>query len=189
VSRRSALLLSILVAALSTGCSASPDAVRMPSCEPGRDVIALIAQSVPSATQLPCVAQIPAGWSYDGQEIQSGLARFWLDSDIGGVQAVQVDLQPGCDVSGAIRVPSTAVDEVGLERFDKPEQVRPLRLVRYYRFQGGCIIYRYSFAPGTPSSLQFQADEAVSFLPREAVVASVRHFGFNLCGAGVRCAG
>lgn len=171
----------------------------MPECGPQSDgrpgatspasVTILIAQAVPSATQLPCVARLPAGWHYDGHSIQSGSARLWLDSTLAGIKAVQVDLKPACDVSGAVRVPTSAQDEIGLQRFDAPEDLRPLRAVRFYRFPGGCIVYRYRFAPGAPSTLQFQADEALSFLSRDSVVRAVESVGFDLCGVGVRCQG
>jgi hypothetical protein len=189
VSRRRTLLAAALGALVLAGCSASSNAPQMPSCNPERDSIWLMAQSVPSATQLPCVAELPAGWRFSQQQVRSGLTTFWLESDIAGMQAVTVELTHGCDVAGAVRVPSTSADELGLERFDKPEALSPLRLVRYYRFSGGCITYRYSFAAGAPSALQFQADEALSFMPRADVVHAVREFGFNLCGAGVPCDG
>jgi hypothetical protein len=161
-----------------------------PECDAPGDAMVLIAQSVPSATQLPCVAELAAGWRFEEQQVASGITTFWLGSDIAGTHAVQVDLQPGCDIAGAVSVPSTAEDEIGLDRFDRPEQLRPLRLVRFYRFEGGCIVYRYAFSAAAPSALQFEADEALSFLPRAAVVQSVaKDYGLNLCGAGVPCAG
>jgi hypothetical protein len=161
----------------------------MPTCEAKVDVIVLVAQSVPSATQLPCIAQLPAGWTFSGQEIRSGSTRFWLSNDIGGQRVVQVALEPSCDVAGAVPVPSTATDEQGLSRFDKPQAVRPLRLTRYYRFPGGCIVYHYDFGGDAPASLQFEADEALSFLPRADVGRAVRGYGFRLCGAGAACPG
>jgi hypothetical protein len=189
VSRWRSLLGAALLLVPLAGCTVSTSAPGMPSCVPDRDSITLIAQSVPSATKLPCIAELPAGWRFANQEISSGRTRFWLESDIAGIRAVEVSLERACDVGGAVPVPSTAADELGLNRFDKPEQVRPLRLVRYYRFRGGCITYRYTFAPGTPSSLQFQADEALSFIERGDVVRAVRDFGFELCGANVPCDG
>lgn len=161
-----------------------------PECDARGDAMVLVAQSVPSATELPCVAELPAGWRFEEQQIASAVTTFWLGSDIAGTHAVQVDLKRGCDVAGAVSVPSTADDEIGLERYDRPEQLRPLRLVRFYRFEGGCIVYRYAFAGSAPSSLQFEADEALSFLPRAAVVEAVMdYYGLKLCGAGVSCAG
>ena len=187
--RRCTLLAAAVLLASLAGCTISTNAPGVPACEPDRDAITLIAQSVPSATKLPCVAELPPGWRFADQQISSGRTTFWLESDIAGIRAAEVALERTCDVAGAVRVPSTAADELGLVRFDKPEQVRPLRLVRYYRFRGGCITYHYTFAPGTPSSLQFQADEALSFIARSDVVRAVRDFGFDLCGANVPCDG
>ena len=41
----------------------------------------LMAQSVPEATSLPCLAALPAGWTLDGVEVKRGRTRFWLNSD------------------------------------------------------------------------------------------------------------
>jgi hypothetical protein len=186
--RRSGIAL-VGVALLAAGACGSADAPQAPSCDPRRDVLILIAQSVPGATHLPCIDELPAGWTFEGQQIQRGATTFWLTSTIAGARAVRVDLEPRCNVAGAVPVPSTATDELALERFDKPLSVRPLDLVRYYRFPGGCIVYRYAFAAGAPASLQFEADEALSFIPRMEVVDAVRDFGFELCGPGAGCTG
>ena len=185
MTRRSLALAAVLLSLTLTGCG--PEEPGAPLCDPQLEIMALFAQSVPSATELPCVTQMPAGWSFADQTVQSGRATFWLDSAIAGYRAIQVSLQRRCDASGAVLVPSTAEDELGLRRFERPEQLSPLRLVRFYRFPGGCVIYRFTFSSGAPSDLTFQADEAVSFLPRERVVGAVADQGFELCGAGVAC--
>ena len=53
-----------------------------------------------------------------------GRARFWLDSDLGGKDAVEATLLPpgDCRVGGATEVPS---DEAGFRRYERVEQLPP----------------------------------------------------------------
>ena len=161
--------------------------VSAPDCGTGHAAI-LVAQSVPRATMIPCLASLPAGWQFGGAQVHTNRARFWLDSDRGGRHAVEVRLTPSCSASPRDRVPS---DEPGTQRFEQPSQLQP-RLVdrRVYLFPGGCVTYDFTFSPGAPSSLIFAVDSAVSFEPRATLVSSVRRAqGLELCGAGGRCPG
>jgi tRNA A-37 threonylcarbamoyl transferase component Bud32 len=154
------------------------------------DVMVLAAQSVPSATSVPCVATLPAGWTIDGLDVKRGRARFWLGSDVGGDRAVEATLLPreSCGVSAATEVPS---DEVGMRRYEQPEQLPPtMRSTRYYVFPGGCITYRMAFDSAATSALLFDVDSALGFQPRTELVDYVRdRNGLRLCGAGVDCTG
>ena len=96
VSRRLAILAALLPAL--AACGTPSQAV--PTCPPAGtgDVLLLMAQSVPSATQVPCIEEFPAGWSFGGQEIESGSSEFWLFSDRAGDRAVTVTLTASCDV-------------------------------------------------------------------------------------------
>ena len=52
-------------------------------------------------------------------------------------------------------------------------------------FDGGCIVYRYRFAPESEPALVIEADSAVSTMPRADVVAEVREtLDLTVCGAG-----
>jgi len=154
------------------------------------NVMILIAQSVPSATAVPCIAALPAGWELGGAHVRQDRARFWLDSDVGGNDAVEATLLPpqDCDVTGATAVPS---DEVGMRRFEQPDRLPPgLRSSRYYLFEGGCVIYRFSFAGEATPSLMFDADNALAFQSRASLEEEVEERnGLRLCGAGVDCPG
>jgi membrane-associated phospholipid phosphatase/tRNA A-37 threonylcarbamoyl transferase component Bud32 len=160
-----------------------------PDCGTGR-LMVLMAQAVPSATQVPCVASLPAGWELGGAHVERDDATFWLDSDLGGEKAVTVSLVPpgDCDVSGATPVPS---DEVGTERYERPEQLRPgLRSTRYYVFPGGCATYEIALDAGADPTLVFSAEQALAFEPRTTLVEHVRDTaGLELCGAGTECTG
>jgi hypothetical protein len=185
--RRAAWALGLVALAACT-----PPGVAVPTCstETSGDPLILLAQSVPSATYVPCIKEFPAGWSFGGMDIQSGEAEFWLFSDRAGERAVTVLLTEECDVGRAVRVPTDA-DEAGLARYEEPRALPPLFSGdRFYVFPGGCITYRFAFAPGASFSLAVEATEALSFLSRAVGAEELREEqGLELCGAGVDCPG
>jgi tRNA A-37 threonylcarbamoyl transferase component Bud32 len=160
-----------------------------PDCGTGRMMV-LMAQSVPSATEVPCVASLPAGWQLGGTHVERDEASFWLHSDIGGDHAVTATLRPRdeCDVTDATPVAS---DEVGTDRYERPVQLRPdLRSTRYYLFPGGCVTYEFAFDEGADPTLVFSAEQALAFQPRTELVEQVHEStGLALCGAGTECVG
>lgn len=187
--RRTSLAATLLLSLV--GCAAG-DTGQTPLCTNIDDgVFVLLAQSVPSATQLPCVSEFPAGWSFGGSAISSGLGRFWLDSDRGGIHAVEVSLRSSCDTTDAIEE-RPAPDEAATRVFVRPDSLNPsFTGVRFLRFAGGCIDYTFRFASGASSTLAIEAVDALSLLPRATVVSEVQDVsGLTLCGAGAPpCAG
>jgi hypothetical protein len=152
------------------------------------NVMILMAQSVPSATSLPCIAALPTGWSLGDVHIARNRSTFTLDSDRGGGDAVRASLLPRdeCEIRGATRVPS---DEVRARRYERIRRLPPrLDTTRTYLFEGGCITYQFSFdrlEGAVSSTLVFEADAALAFQPRAGVVHEVRvRNGQRLCGAG-----
>jgi tRNA A-37 threonylcarbamoyl transferase component Bud32 len=191
VALAAAVLAAIVVAVVEGGGAFYPKAqnlgVNAPRCGTGHSMI-LSAQAVPSAALLPCIAALPSGWSIGGADIASGHARFWLDSDRVGPGAITVTLTASCDTSGAQQIPS---DQPGMRRFERPLSLAPrFSDLRFYTFPGGCVTYRFSFAPGASPVLAGAADSALSFEPRSALVEFVRRTeGLALCGRGAGCPG
>jgi membrane-associated phospholipid phosphatase len=161
--------------------------VHAPACGTGHSMI-LSAQAVPSAALLPCIAALPSGWTIGGADIASGKSSLWLDSDRAGPRAVTVTLTATCDTTGAHQIPS---DQPGTRRFERPLSLAPqFSGLRFYTFPGGCVTYRFSFAPGASPVLAVTADGALSFVPRPVLVDWVRHTeGQTLCGRGAACPG
>jgi tRNA A-37 threonylcarbamoyl transferase component Bud32 len=153
------------------------------------DVMILMAQAVPSATAVPCVAAVPAGWGVEDVQIKRDRGRFELRAS---GNEVQVTLRPpeDCSVDGATEIAS---DEAGMRRFEAPEQLPPaLRMTRTYLFPGGCVTYRFEFGPDGDASLIHDVDAALAFQPRVDLVRAVddRSGGLSLCGAEApRCVG
>jgi membrane-associated phospholipid phosphatase/tRNA A-37 threonylcarbamoyl transferase component Bud32 len=160
-----------------------------PDCGTG-DLAITVAQSVPSATLVPCIAALPAGWDLGHVHVERDRTTFWLDSDLGGDRAVEATLTPPdeCDVSGATAVPS---DEVGADRYEQIDRLPPgLHSTRYYLFEGGCVTYRLEFADDATPAVLFDVDQALTFQPRSTLVEHVRETtDLDLCGAGATCVG
>jgi hypothetical protein len=188
--RRGVALAGVAVLVISLGgCAASGHA---PPCRgPGDNLLILQAQAVPSATLIPCVSSLPIGWGFGGSLVESGRARFWLDSDRAGIHAVEVELTRDCDVSGAVEVPP-APGEVGVRVYQEPTSLPPAFAgVRSMVFPGGCIRYRFSFQGSAPSTLVLEAVGALGTVRRDVLVRQVeRGVDLTLCGAGAPpCAG
>jgi hypothetical protein len=139
--------------------------------EPTNGVI-LMAQSVPTASFVPCLEGMPVGWDFAGLDARSGSARFWLDSDRYGRPAIEVRLTESCDISGATEIPSERLD---MRRLERVAQVSPRFIShRYYLFDGGCISIVFTLA-GTDSSEPLAvATQDLGVVPRSALQDQVR---------------
>jgi hypothetical protein len=155
-----------------------------PACE-AQTVTVLMAQTVPTATAVPCVAALPTGLSFAGATASNGQSRFWLDSDRAGDRAVTVTLTRDCDTSSARPV---STDEAGTDRFDDDAAASRGGPDRFYRLAGGCVTYDYSDSARTDPELIAAVDEALGFLARDDLVSYVQEqAGQPLCGAGASC--
>lgn len=163
-----------------------------PRCtEPEESVSILIleAQSVPTATRLPCIAEFPPGWRYGGSAIDHNGTILWLDHDRAGLQAVEVRLTASCDPGEAAEV-APDPDERGMRVYRSTASGAPLVGVRYAVFEGGCLTTAYRFDEGSQAALVVEADRAVSTVARVDLVEGVdAGIGLTVCGAGASCPG
>jgi hypothetical protein len=137
----------------------------------GADTLALVAQSVPTATKVPCISSYPAGWHFASMSVHNGETRFTLDSDRAGISAVRVSLLPRCELDGATEIPS---DEAGTRRYERIiSVVDEFKAVRSYAFDGGCITYRFDF-DRQGRALVNEVSVAIGFIDRSAIDAVVR---------------
>jgi hypothetical protein len=149
------------------------------------NVMILMAQAVPTATSVPCIASLPAGWDVGGVRVHRNDGRFWLDSDQAGNHAVEVRLRPpgACRIDEATEVLST---EPGWRAFEEPTQLPPgLRSMRTYLSEGACVTYRFEFGGDVSASTAFALQAALGFQPRDELVDEVDdRAGLVLCGVG-----
>ena len=132
--RRLALLAAMIPAALVVAFSfktvlVNSDATTTPlptnslRCDQLEPLL-LEAQSVPSATLLPCVRPLPPGWTLGAANVRNGWTRFTLDHDEVGKPAVVVRLSATCETSGASPAAATVAGTTRFERTE-PQPVGP----------------------------------------------------------------
>jgi hypothetical protein len=153
-----AVLLMISFASGCTESSATP-----PSCG-SVERLGLLAQSVPTASYLPCIVELPTGWQSAHLVVERGSARFQLQSDRSEGHPVMVRLQDSCDVSRASPFPPRTV---GGRSYLGVQSIEPRYLGTLYDvFPGGCVTYRFDFERGVHIALMAQLQSAVGFVSR-----------------------
>lgn len=183
--RRLLPFLSVLLVVL-TACTVSPEDDALPGCvsEPGPSpALVLAAQAVPTAEFVPCLNHLQPGWTFEEFDTRNGRARFWLDSDRTGGAFLVVTLEAVCDIGDAEEVPAgrdprlpLATDHQGTRRFVDIVQVLPqedsagvgqYRGAWYFRFEGGCVTYRFAAEARSLETLPDDVAQALGFFPRE----------------------
>jgi tRNA A-37 threonylcarbamoyl transferase component Bud32/membrane-associated phospholipid phosphatase len=97
----------------------------------------LEAQSVPTASFVPCLRPLPVGWSVAGVEVDDGRSVITLDHDRAGAAALRVVLGRSCDDGTAIEAGS---DQPGVRRYEERSMTDPRVIGRWYEtFLGGCV--------------------------------------------------
>jgi hypothetical protein len=155
-------VLTLGAAATLTGCASSSDTV--PSCtDPLR--LAIVAQSVSSASYLPCIRDLPPGWTTAGFTPSQDGTSFLLNSDRSPGQPVTVQLTTACRISGASPSPARAP---GVLTYTRLDSIRPRFAGRLYDvFAGGCVTYTFDFGSGSQIELMEQFEQAVGLYPRQ----------------------
>jgi hypothetical protein len=173
--------MSALAPVVLSGCGgASAFASELVACKVGDEAtpsngVVLMAQSVPTASWVPCLNPLPPGWHFTEMNARNGSARFYLDSDRNDIEsprAIEVLLTESCDTTGASRVPS---DRDGMRRFERVTQVSPTYVgSRYYVFDGGCITVLFTLSGVDRSEPLAVATQIIGTVPREDLQDLVR---------------
>jgi hypothetical protein len=125
----------------------------------------LMAQSVPSASLVPCLQLLPVGWSVAEVAVNNGRSVITLDHDRAGTAAMRVELTAACDLTGATEVTS-----------EHPEALRYVlvdRASRAYPFPGGCVTQRFTAAAPSALRLRDTAATELGFTTRAALQAAL----------------
>jgi hypothetical protein len=127
----------------------------------------LEAQSVPSASMVPCVRTLPTGWSLSQATVNDGRTVLSFGNDRAGPDAMVVRLTRGCDTRGATRVPA---DRPGIRRYVLIDAVSPQFLAtRFDVFPGGCATTRFSAPAARRAELTTEATLLLDFTTRQAL--------------------
>ena len=180
--------LAMVLIPLAAGCTFSanvgsdPTSRGIPNCRSSatsaraeaHSGLVLMAQSVRSASLVPCVRVLPVGWTYARMEATNTYARFWLDSDRGGARALQVSLNPTCETGDALEVPSLRPD---IRRYDRVDAVQSgYRGDRYLKFRGGCVTYHFDLSGEGSYGEVALISVALGFVTRADLAKSVSEY-------------
>jgi hypothetical protein len=151
------------------GCAAGEST--MPRCD-ASTTLAIIAQSVPGAAYVPCIDELPTGWSFVGAEVGHEGTTISLASDRADRQ-VEIVLTASCDVE---RSTPTAPSDVGMRTYQRIDSIDPRYAGSFIDvFPGGCIIANYDFQRGPHVVLVTQLQEAVDVLSRRQLRQALLH--------------
>ena len=171
--RRLVVAATVALASVAGACGL-PQRQAAPTCQlpaEGAETLILLAQAVPTADRVPCIAEYPAGWHFADLEVRSGHGWFTLDNDRAGVSAVRVELMKTCDTSDFTEIAS---EEDATVRYERVLSVDGgFRSIRAYKFAGGCVTYRFQFTQRA-QALVNEVSAMLTFVTRDAIDASVR---------------
>jgi len=124
----------------------------------------LEAQSVPSASLVPCVRASMTGWTVANVAVNNGRSVITLNNDRAGTNAMVVRLTATCDLTGATEVPS---DQPSARRHQRIEQLAPrFTAIRFDTFPGGCVTTRLTTPAKWRAELTSQAPLLLGFTTR-----------------------
>jgi hypothetical protein len=138
-------------------------------CEPHEPLV-LMAQSVPTASLVPCIELLPVGWTLGDVVVGNGRSRFTMTSDRGGV--LVAELVASCDLAGAVELTS---EQPGARRFLRIERnPAGVTMTRVYSFPGGCVSQRLVAPEVSRQQLASESSSALGFTTRDALAAALR---------------
>jgi len=127
----------------------------------------LEAQSVPSASLVPCLRSLPVGWSLSNVTVNNGRSVLTLDNDRAGMGAMVIRLAATCDPAGASQVLS---DEPGTRRLMLIHDLAPtFSATRFDVFTGGCVTTQLTAPVASRAEITSEASLILGFTTRQAL--------------------
>jgi hypothetical protein len=155
------LLVVGMAAGAMSGCATQENA--QPICRSDSPTV-LMAESVPSASLIPCVRVLPGGWTYRAFEANDTGSTFSLqESDLGAV--LEVRFTASCEPTGQ----PSQVDGFPTAKEYQSVEAGGARVLTVTTFPGGCTRTALTF-PAPPAASNVQTIHgALSFIPRTDV--------------------
>ena len=127
----------------------------------------LEAQSVPSASLVPCLRSLPAGWTLSGTTVNNGRSVLTLDNDRAGAGAMVIRLAASCDPTGASQVLS---EQPGVRRLMLIHALAPMfSATRFDLFAGGCVTTRMTAPVASRAEITSEASLILGYATRQAL--------------------
>jgi hypothetical protein len=184
VSPRPRLAAAAVAALAAAGCGSGGTVTLVdatPECDPGRR-LAVLAQAVPTAAYVPCIADDESPWRFSSLTVEKGRARLSLVYIDPEGRSARVQLTRRCDTSGASEQPPEA-GEPDVQHFRRASTLSPrLAGVDYAVFAGGCVTTEFDLPRNADASERLlDLDTTVGLYPRARLSAELdREFHLDL---------
>jgi hypothetical protein len=134
----------------------------------------LLAQSVPTASAVPCLRAPVGNWILTKFDARDGSSRIEFAYRYGDGDTATIDSAAACDPRDAREVASQFE---GVRRYDR-ELVRAGLYAdeTYYQYPGGCTVLRFHLAREGASLRGADIAAALGFLARERLDRQIRRF-------------
>jgi membrane-associated phospholipid phosphatase/tRNA A-37 threonylcarbamoyl transferase component Bud32 len=127
----------------------------------------LIAQSVPSASMVPCVRARLDGWGVVNVTVNDGRTVVTLRHDRAGMNAVELRLTATCATAGAVEITSP---EQGVRRAKLTQpQTAGYQATWFDTFEGGCVTTQLRSGTDTAGRFAEDAAQMLGFTSRVAL--------------------
>src|SRR5829696_6498251 len=132
----------------------------------------LEAQSVPSASLVPCLRSLPVGWTLSNVTVNNGRSVLTLDNDRAGMGAMVVRLAATCDPAGASPVLS---DQPGVRRLMLIQDLAPMfSATRFDMFAGGCVSSRMTAPVTSRAEITSEASLILGYTTRQSLQQTLK---------------
>jgi hypothetical protein len=127
----------------------------------------LLAQSVPSASLVPCLRSLPVGWMVGNVTVNDGRSVIRLHHDRAGTDVLEVRLTAGCDTQGATQVRS---NQPQLRRYQRIQRQTPsFEATRFDRFPGGCVTTQAAVPAANRAEITSQLATILHYTSRQTL--------------------
>ncbi len=150
---------------VNTDATLTPLATASPGCDE-LEPLWLEAQSVPSASLVPCVRALPDGWGRGAANVRNGWSRFTLDHDRLGEPALIIRLTADCDLSGST---PTTPHQTGTRRYERLATADSGSITWHTVFPGGCVTAQLRAGSDANPSVIVEASSTIGFTTRSAL--------------------
>jgi hypothetical protein len=135
-------------------------------------MLVLVAQSVPTASAVPCVRGQAGRWTMAELTVRDGSAVIVFGYQYGGPDRVTIEVRPTCDVGDAKEVSSV---HAGTTRYNL-ERERAGRYANeiYYVYDGACTSLRFDLAPVGADLRGAEFLAALGFVTRDELDRQIR---------------
>ena len=173
---RAAVLAALALVLAGAGCSNGGSVTLVdatPECHPGRR-LAVLAQAVPSAAYVPCIADEDSPWRFSSLTVEKGRARLSLVYIDPSGRSARVQLTRRCDISGASEQPPVA-GEPDVEHYLRSSTLSPrMAGVGYAVFDGGCVATEFDLPRNADASERLlDLDTTIGLYPRSRLSAEL----------------